>query len=108
MSNLVNVTDDTFATEVEQSPTLTVVDFWATWCGPCRIIAPVLEQIATERGETVKITKLDLDQNPKTPARFGVRGAPTLLFFKGGKAVGQLIGAVPKAKIEAALDQYLA
>ncbi|HKG91704.1 MAG TPA: thioredoxin [Gemmatimonadaceae bacterium] len=106
MSHPIHVTDATFAQEVEQHPGLTVVDFWATWCGPCRMIAPALEQLAAEYDGKVRIAKLDADQNVRTTARFNVRSMPTLMFFKGGKPVGQIVGAVPKAKIEAAIQQF--
>ncbi len=104
-SNVVHVTDDSFAQDVEQREGVTIVDFWATWCGPCRMIAPVLEQIANERAGQVTIAKLDTDANQKTSVRYNVRSIPTLLFFKDGKPVAQIIGAVPKARIEAALAQ---
>ncbi len=102
----VTVTDATFATEVEQSDKLTVVDFWATWCGPCRVISPILEQLATERADALKVAKVDVDENQATAARFNIRAMPTLLFFKEGKVVGQIVGAVPRARIEQAIEQY--
>ena len=100
----VTVTDATFANEVEQSDKLTVVDFWATWCGPCRVISPILEQLAAER-EELKVAKVDVDANVQTAARYNIRAMPTLLFFKGGQVVGQIVGAVPRAKIEQAIEQ---
>src|SRR5262245_11792434 len=102
------VTDADFAAEVEQAKGLTVVDFWATWCGPCRMIAPILEQLVDEYAGKVTVAKLDVDANPKAAARFGVRSIPTLLFFKDGKLVDQVIGAVPKAMIEAKLQAHSA
>lgn len=99
------VTDATFATEVEQAKELTVVDFWATWCGPCRIISPILEQIATERAGELKVAKVDVDENQRTAARFNIRSIPTLLFFKEGRMVGQIVGAVPRAHIENTIAQ---
>jgi thioredoxin 1 len=101
----VTVTDATFAAEVEQTKGITVVDFWATWCGPCRILSPILEQIATDRAGEVKVAKVDVDENQQTAARFNIRSMPTLLFFKDGQPVGQIIGAVPRAHIESALAQ---
>ena len=106
MSNAVAVTDSNFEQEVEQASGLTIVDFWATWCGPCRMIAPILEQLSTEYEGRVKVTKLDVDANIKTGSRFNVRSIPTLLFFKDGKQVDQIIGAVPKARIEAVLQKH--
>lgn len=102
----VTVTDATFAAEVEQSDKLTVVDFWATWCGPCRVISPILEQLATERADELKVVKVDVDENQQTAARFNIRAMPTLLFFKDGRVVGQIVGAVPRARIEQAIEQY--
>lgn len=101
----VTVTDATFAAEVEQTKGLTVVDFWATWCGPCRVLSPILEQLATERAGELKVVKVDVDENQRTAARFNIRSMPTLLFFKDGQPVGQIIGAVPRAHIESALAQ---
>lgn len=101
----VTVTDATFAAEVEQSKGLTVVDFWATWCGPCRILSPILEQLATERAGELKVAKVDVDENQRTAARFNIRSMPTLLFFKDGQPVGQIVGAVPRAHIESAIAQ---
>ena len=106
MSNVIAVTDASFETEVEKNDGLTIVDFWATWCGPCRMIAPILDQLATEYEGKVKVTKLDVDANIKTGSRFNVRSIPTLLFFKGGKVVDQIIGAVPKANIETKVLQH--
>ncbi len=102
------VTDADFGTVVEQQKGLTVVDFWATWCGPCRMIAPILEQLVDEYAGKVTVAKLDVDANPRVAARFGVRSIPTLLFFKDGKLVDQVIGAVPKSVIEAKLRAHAA
>ena len=108
MSNAVTVTDADFETEVEKNDKLTVVDFWATWCGPCRMIAPVLDQLAAEYKDKVKVTKLDVDANIKTATRFNVRSIPMLLFFKDGKVVDQIVGAVPRQAIEAKFKQHAA
>jgi thioredoxin 1 len=102
------VTDSDFETEVEKQRGVTVVDFWATWCGPCRMIAPILEQLSVEYAGKVKVTKMDVDNNQKTPMRFNVRSIPTLLFFKDGKLVDQVIGAVPKAALAAKFEQHAA
>ena len=106
MSQPVTITDATFASEVEEHPGLTVVDFWAAWCGPCKIIAPFLEELATERAGAVKVAKVDSDANPRLSARFNVRSLPTLLFFKDGQVVDQIIGAVPKARIDAVVEKH--
>src|SRR4051794_30738869 len=108
MSNIIAVTDANFEQEVEKHDGLALVDFWATWCGPCRMIAPILEQLATEYEGRVKITKLDVDANIRTGSRFNVRSIPTMLFFKGGKVVDQIIGAVPRTQIEQKLQQHSA
>jgi thioredoxin 1 len=104
--NTTLVTDDNFEAEIEKHSGLAVVDFWATWCGPCRMIAPVLEQLAAEHAGKLKVGKLDVDTNIKTSARFNVRSIPMLLFFKDGKVVDQIVGAVPKANIEAKIAQH--
>ena len=108
MSNVIAVTDADFETEVEKHDGLTIVDFWATWCGPCRMIAPILDQLATEYQDKVKVTKLDVDANIKTATRFNVRSIPMLLFFKDGKVVDQIVGAVPRQTIEAKFKQHAA
>jgi len=108
MSNATAVTDADFATAVEGNNGLTVVDFWATWCAPCRMIAPILDQLAGEFAGSVKVTKLDVDTNQKTAARFNVRSIPTILFFKDGKLVDQVVGAVPKPALEAKFKQHTA
>ena len=108
MSNIIAVTDANFEAEVEKHDGLAIVDFWATWCGPCRMVAPILDQLATEYEGKVKVTKLDVDANIKTGSRFNVRSIPMLLFFKGGKVVDQIIGAGPKGHIETKLQQHTA
>jgi thioredoxin 1 len=102
---IASVTDASFAAEVEQSDKLTIVDFTASWCGPCRIIAPILEQIADQRADDLKVVKLDVDENQQTTTRYNVRSMPTLMFFKGGQPVGQIVGAVPRQHIEQAIEQ---
>ncbi|MBM3907631.1 MAG: thioredoxin [Gemmatimonadetes bacterium] len=106
--NLVAVTDADFEQEIEKHAGVSVVDFWATWCGPCRMIAPILEQLSVEFAGKVKVAKLDVDTNQKTSMRFNVRSIPTLLFFKDGKVVDQVIGAVPKSALEAKFKQHSA
>ncbi|HEX8717045.1 MAG TPA: thioredoxin [Gemmatimonadaceae bacterium] len=101
------VTDSDFAQEIEKHEGLAVVDFWATWCGPCRMVAPILDQLAAEYNGKLKVTKLDVDANPSTAMRFNVRSIPTILFFKNGKLVDTIIGALPKAKLEARIQQHL-
>ena len=108
MANAKAVTDADFESEVEKNDGLTVVDFWATWCGPCRMIAPILDQLAVEYQGKVKVTKLDVDSNIKTASRFNVRSIPTILFFKDGKLVDQVVGAVPKPTLENNFKQHAA
>lgn len=101
------VGDASFKAEVIDSNTPVLVDFWATWCAPCRAIAPALEDLATQYKGKVKIAKLDVDENQGVAQQYGIRSIPTLLMFKGGKVVEQLVGAVPKAKLEDTLKKVL-
>ena len=101
------VTDGNFQAEVEQHKGLVVVDFWAEWCGPCRIIAPVLEQLAAEYSGKLKVAKVDVDANQQTGMRFNVRSIPTLMFFKDGRHVDTVVGAVPKAHLAGKIAQHL-
>jgi thioredoxin len=94
------VSDSTFESEVLKSASPVVVDFWAEWCGPCRMIAPALEEIAGSLGEKVKIVKLNVDENPNTAAKYGIMSIPTLMIFKGGELASRQVGAAPKAKLE--------
>ena len=103
-ANTVAVTDATFDAEVRQSPIPVVVDFWAEWCGPCRLIGPSLEELAAQYAGRVKIVKVNVDENPQSPAVLGVRGIPALFMFKDGQVVSNKVGAAPKA----ALEQWIA
>lgn len=97
--SLQKVSDSTFAQDVLHSNVPVVVDFWAEWCGPCRMISPVLEEIATEMGDKVKIVKMNIDENQQTPSKLGVRSIPTLTLFKNGEAVSTKVGVLPKSKL---------
>ncbi len=94
-----DLTDAQFEEEVIKSDRPVLVDFWAEWCAPCRMLAPVVKEIAEEFGDRIRVYKMDLDANPQTPQRYNVRAVPTLLFFKSGEVADQLVGAVPKARI---------
>ncbi len=104
----VAVTDATWASEIEQAKGLVLVDFWAAWCGPCRMIAPTLDALATEYAGKAKIAKLDVDANQQSAMKFNVRSIPAVLFFKDGKHVDSLIGAYPRAAFEQKIQQHLA
>lgn len=93
------VTDDSFDADVLKSDTPVLVDFWAEWCGPCRQIAPALEEISAELGERLVVAKINIDENPMTPSKYGVRGIPTLMIFKNGQVSATKIGALPKSKL---------
>lgn len=101
------VLDSNFDSEVLQSDVPVLVDFWAPWCGPCKSIAPVLEEIANEFSGKVKVVKVNVDDNPKTPTNYNVRGIPNLVFFKGGKVVDQIVGAVPKDQLISAISKVV-
>jgi len=103
----VEITDDNFETEVTKSDIPVLIDFWAVWCGPCKLIAPIVEELSTEYEGKVKIGKLDVDSNQQTSIKFGVRSIPTLLLFKDGNLKDTIIGAVPKSKIVEKLDAVL-
>jgi thioredoxin 1 len=106
-ADVLNVGDSDFKKEVLESQQPVLVDFWATWCAPCRAIAPAVEELATQYKGRVKVAKMNIDDNQDTPQQFGVRSIPTLLIFKGGKVVEQIVGAVPKSKLEDALKKVV-
>ena len=99
------VTDDSFDADVLKSEKLVLVDFWAEWCGPCKQIAPALEDLAVELGDKLQIVKLNIDENPQTPSKYGVRGIPTLMLFKDGKLAASRVGDMPKSKIAEWLNE---
>jgi thioredoxin 1 len=103
----VAVSDADFDQEIEQHQGLAMVDFWAAWCGPCQIVAPVVEQLADEYGEKLKVAKLDVDSSQKTAMKFNVRSIPSILFFKGGQHVDTVVGAVPKAYLVEKIEAHL-
>lgn len=108
MSDLIhNVTDETFESEVLQASGPVLVDYWAEWCGPCKMIAPALEEVAEEYNGRLKVCKLNIDENDKTPPKFSIRGIPTLMLFKGGNVDATKVGALSKSQLTAFLDSNL-
>jgi thioredoxin 1 len=105
--NVIEISDGNFESEILKSDVPVLVDFWAPWCGPCKSIAPILEDLAEEYSGKLKVAKLNVDDNPKTPTSYNVRGIPNLVFFKSGKVVEQIIGAVPKDQLVAAISKIL-
>ncbi len=104
---IVHVTDQSFENEVLKSDAPVLVDYWAEWCGPCKMIAPVLEEIATEYSGRLKVAKLNIDENPDTPPKYGIRGIPTLMLFKNGNVEATKVGAVSKSQLSAFIDGNL-
>ena len=103
----VHISDESFEEEVLQSERPVLIDYWAEWCGPCKMIAPVLDEIATEYFDRLKVVKLNIDDNPQTPPKYGIRGIPTLMVFKNGQVEATKVGAVSKAQLTAFLDDSL-
>ena len=106
-SNLVTITDDNFLDEIEEHEGLAMVDFWAEWCGPCRMIAPLISELADDFAGKLRVGKLDVDENQATSMRFGVRSIPSILFFRDGEHIDTLIGAMPKARMQQKIEQHL-
>jgi thioredoxin 1 len=107
MSDIMQVTDENFEAEIVKSDIPSMVDFWAEWCGPCRMVGPVVEELANTYKGKIKIAKMDVDKNRQTPAKFGIRNIPTLILFKGGQVAQTIIGAQPKSYIEGELKKLL-
>ena len=105
--NIVHTNDNTFETDVLQSEKPVLLDFWAEWCGPCKMIAPLLDEVATEYAEKLSIVKLNVDENPNTPQKFGIRSIPTLMLFKDGAVQDQKLGAMSKSQLTEFLDRHL-
>jgi thioredoxin 1 len=107
MGDIFEVSDKNFDTEIMQADQPAIVDFWAEWCGPCKMVGPIVEELAKEYKDKIKVAKMDVDQNRETPARFGIRNIPTLIFFKNGEVAKTIIGAQPKSSIEEELKKLL-
>ena len=107
MADIQQVSDSSFDGDVLKAAVPVLIDFWAPWCGPCRAIAPIVEELASEYDGKLKIVKMNVDDNPQTPAEYGVRGIPNLILFKGGEVKQQIVGAVPKAQLVKAIDDIV-
>ena len=105
--NILHISDASFENEVLKSDKPVLVDYWAEWCGPCKMIAPILEELSVEYGEKVKIAKLNIDENPDTPPKYGIRGIPTLMLFKNGNVEATKVGALSKSQLTAFLDSNI-
>lgn len=105
--HILQLTDDTFEQDVIKSPEPVLVDYWAEWCGPCKMIAPILEEIATEYNGRIKVAKLNIDDNPQTPPKYGIRGIPTLMLFKDGNVEATKVGALSKSQLTAFIDSNI-
>lgn len=105
--NVVHVTDDTFEAEVLNSDKAVLVDYWAEWCGPCKMIAPILDEVAEEYADKLKVAKLNIDENPATPPKYGIRGIPTLMLFRNGSVEATKVGALSKSQLTAFIDGNL-
>ena len=107
MSNIIHLSDDTFQKEVIESSIPVLVDYWAEWCGPCKMIAPILDDLVSEYDGKLKIAKLNIDENPQTPIKFGIRGIPTLMIFKDGNPEATKVGALSKSQLTAFIDSTI-
>ena len=105
--NILHTSDEGFDTDVLQSDKPVLVDYWAEWCGPCKMIAPILEEVASEYGEKIKVCKLNIDENQETPPRYGIRGIPTLILFKNGEVEATKVGALSKTQLQSFLDDNI-
>ena len=106
-SKIIYLSDDNFEEEVLKSDTPVLVDYWAEWCGPCKMMTPILDDIVTEYQNKIKVTKLNIDDNPDTPPKYGIRGIPTLMLFKDGNVEATKVGAISKSQLTAFIDQHL-
>ena len=105
--NILHTSDEGFDTDVLQSDKPVLVDYWAEWCGPCKMIAPILEEVASEYGEKIKVCKMNIDENQDTPPRYGIRGIPTLILFKNGEVEATKVGALSKTQLQSFLDDNI-
>ncbi len=105
--NILHLSDDSFEQDVIKSSNPVLVDYWAEWCGPCKMIAPILEEIASEYGGRIKVAKLNIDDNPQTPPKYGIRGIPTLMLFKDGNVEATKVGALSKSQLTAFIDNNI-